>query len=111
VATGHAAESDRIAWVRPADAIAAARAGEMSLFPPTAATLHDFAVADAAEDDAVARGDAAENDAVAEGDAGVGDAVARILAAPPPIEPVLPRLVLEDGQAWLQLPDQVGYPL
>ena len=86
VATGHAAESDHIAWLRPADAIAAARAGEMSLFPPTAATLNDFAVADQ-------------------------DGVDAILAAPPLIEPVMPRLVREDGQAWLHIPDGLGYPL
>ena len=48
VATGHAAESDRIAWLRPADAIESARAGQISMLPPTATTLHDFAVADAA---------------------------------------------------------------
>jgi len=90
-ATGHAAESDRIAWLRPAAAIAAARAGEMSMLPPTATTLHDFAQ--------LAGGDAA------------GDAVAAILARRPVIEPVMPRLVLEDGQAWLHVPDEVGYPL
>ena len=86
VVSGHAAESDDVAWLRPADAIAAARAGEISMMPPTATTLNDFAVAD---------------------DAGV----AGILAAPPLIEPVMPRLVREDGQAWLYLPDEVGYPL
>ena len=96
IATAHAAESDLIAWVRPADAIAAAKAGEMSLFPPTAATLNDFAVADAA--------------AVA-GDASGADRVAGILAVPPVIEPVMPRLALEDGQAWLHIPDKAGYPL
>jgi 8-oxo-dGTP pyrophosphatase MutT (NUDIX family) len=86
VATGHAAESDHIAWLRPADAIAAARAGEISLFPPTAATLNDFAAADK-------------------------DGVAAILGRPPLIEPVMPRLVREDGEAWLYIPDEVGYPL
>jgi 8-oxo-dGTP pyrophosphatase MutT (NUDIX family) len=86
VATGHAAESDHIAWLRPADGIAAARAGEISLFPPTVATLNDFALADAA-------------------------GLAGILARPPLIEPVMPRLVREDGQAWLYIPDEVGYPL
>jgi 8-oxo-dGTP pyrophosphatase MutT (NUDIX family) len=96
VATGHAAESDHIAWLRPADALAAARAGAMSLFPPTATTLNDFAVADAA--------------AGAGHEAGAGT-LAAILAAPPLIEPVTPRLVREDGQAWLYLPDEVGYPL
>jgi 8-oxo-dGTP pyrophosphatase MutT (NUDIX family) len=84
VPTGHAAESDHIAWLRPADAIAAARAGEISLFPPTAATLNDFAA---------------------------GDGVAAILGRPPLIEPVMPRLVREDGAAWLYIPDEVGYPL
>jgi 8-oxo-dGTP pyrophosphatase MutT (NUDIX family) len=88
VATGHAAESDRIEWLRPADAIESARAREISLLPPTAATLHDFAVADAGE-----------------------DAVAAMLGRRPVIEPVVPRLVLEDGQAWLYVPDEVGYPL
>ena len=95
VATGHAAESDRIAWLRPADAIDSARAGQITMLPPTAATLHDFAVADAAG-------------------AGVGvgeDAVIEILGRRPVIEPVVSRLVLEDGQAWLYVPDEVGYPL
>jgi 8-oxo-dGTP pyrophosphatase MutT (NUDIX family) len=96
VATGHAAESDRIAWLRPAAAIAAARAGEMSMLPPTATTLNDFAVP----------GAAADGDSVAD-----GDAVAEILARRPVIEPVMPRLVLEDGAAWLLVPDEVGYPL
>ena len=48
LATGHAAESDRIAWLRPADAIESARAGQISMLPPTATTLHDFAVASVA---------------------------------------------------------------
>ena len=109
LASGHAAESDHIAWVRPADAIAAARAGKMSLFPPTAATLNDFAVADAT---AEGRTGAAEGSTgAAAGTAAGGDAVARILAAPPLIEPIMPRLVREDGQAWLDIPDEVGYPL
>jgi 8-oxo-dGTP pyrophosphatase MutT (NUDIX family) len=90
VATGHEAESDRIAWLRPAAAIAAAQAGEMSMLPPTATTLNDFARA---------------------GDAAAGDAVDAILARRPVIEPVMPRLVLEDGVAWLLVPDEVGYPL
>jgi 8-oxo-dGTP pyrophosphatase MutT (NUDIX family) len=91
-ATGHAAESDRIEWLRPADAIESARAGQLSMLPPTATTLHDFAVATAP---AVAG----------------EDAVAAILGRRPVIEPVVPRLVLEDGQAWLHVPDEVGYPL
>lgn len=82
--TGHEAESDHVAWLRPADAIEAARAGRISLLPPTAATLNDFAAA--------------------------GD-LADILARRPVIKPVRPRLVLEDGAAWLLIPDDAGYPL
>ena len=87
-AAGHEAEAEHIAWLRPGDAIAAARAGEISLLPPTATTLNHLA------------------SAVAVG-AGLGD----ILATRRAIEPVCPRLVLEDGQAWLVIPDEVGYPL
>ena len=89
-ATGHAAESDHIAWLRPGDAIESARAGQISMLPPTATMLHDFAVAGAVDG---------------------RDAVAGILGRRPVIEPVVPRLVLEDGQAWLYVPDEVGYPL
>ena len=88
VVTGHEAESDHVAWLRPAAAIEAARAGEISLLPPTATTLHDFAAA------------------VAD-----GGGLADILATRPAIEPIMPSLMLEDGQAWLVLPDEVGYPL
>ncbi len=86
--SGHAAETDHVTWVSPADALGAARAGEMSLFPPTAVTLNDFASASAAGDDLTA-----------------------MLARRRPIEPVQPRLVLADGQAWLDLPDELDYPL
>jgi 8-oxo-dGTP pyrophosphatase MutT (NUDIX family) len=83
-AVGDHAEAERIAWVRPAAALAAARSGEMMLLPPTATTLHEFA----------ARAD-----------------VARILASRRAIVPVEPRLVIEDGEAWLLIPDEAGYPL
>jgi 8-oxo-dGTP pyrophosphatase MutT (NUDIX family) len=87
-AAGHEAEADHLAWLRPADAIAAAKAGEISLLPPTATTLQDFASAVAA-----------------------GAGLAGILAERRVIEPIQPRLVLEDGAAWLVIPDGVGYPL
>src|SRR6202043_2021113 len=51
VVTGHEAESDHVAWLRPAAAIEAARAGEISLLPPTATTLHDFAAIVGDDDD------------------------------------------------------------
>jgi 8-oxo-dGTP pyrophosphatase MutT (NUDIX family) len=87
-AVGHEAEADHVAWLRPADAIRSAKAGEISLLPPTAATLNDFASAVA-------------------GGAGLAD----ILGERRVIEPVQPRFVLEDGAAWLVIPDGVGYPL
>ena len=92
VVTGHEAESDHVAWLRPAAAIEAARAGEISLLPPTATTLHDFA-------------------AIVGDDGADGGGLADILGARPAIEPITPSLMLEDGQAWLVLPDEVGYPL
>ena len=87
-AVGHEAETDHVAWLRPADAIAAAKAGELSLLPPTATTLGEFASAVAA-----------------------GAGVADILGTRRVIAPVQPRLVLEGGAAWLVIPDGVGYPL
>jgi 8-oxo-dGTP pyrophosphatase MutT (NUDIX family) len=85
---GHEAESDHVTWLRPAEAIESARAGEISLLPPTATTLNDFA-------------------SVVAGGGGLAD----ILGARRTIEPVEPRLVLSDGAAWLVLPDGLGYPL
>lgn len=79
---GHAAEADQVAWLRPADGLAAARRGEMSLLPPTATTLSEFAAA-----------------------TGVGD----ILSRKRTIAPIEPVLITENGQAWLEVPDGVGY--
>jgi 8-oxo-dGTP pyrophosphatase MutT (NUDIX family) len=79
------AEADHVAWLSPAAAISAARAGEIALLPPTATTLNDFASAPGG--------------------------LAGILGARPAIEPVQPRLVLEDGTTWLIIPDGVDYPL
>jgi hypothetical protein len=71
-------------WVRPDDALAAARNRAMSLMPPTATTLGEFAAA-----------------------AGAADIVGRERT----VTPIQPVLVAEDGQAWLDVPDDVGYPL
>ena len=86
-AVAHEAEADHVAWLRPADAIRSAKAGEISLLPPTATTLNEFASAVTA-----------------------GAGLADILAKRRVIEPVQPRLVLEDGAAWLVIPDGVEYP-
>jgi 8-oxo-dGTP pyrophosphatase MutT (NUDIX family) len=83
-ATGHLAEADKTAWLRPADAISAARDGTISLLPPTATTLNEFTKC---------------------GD--LGD----ILGRRRTVAPVQPRMVVEDGEAWLLIPDEVAYPL
>jgi 8-oxo-dGTP pyrophosphatase MutT (NUDIX family) len=83
-ATGHLVEADNTAWLRPADAISAARAGTISLLPPTAATLNEFTKC--------------------------GD-LADILGRRRTVSPVQPRMVVEDGEAWLLIPDEVAYPL
>ena len=82
--TGHDAESDRVAWLRPADALDAARRGEITLLPPTASTLAELAAA-----------------------SGVGD----VLVTERAVVPIQPRLAAEAGEAWLHLPDEVSYPL
>jgi len=83
-AVGHQAEADRTAWVRPRAAIDAARAGSMTLLPPTMTTLNEFA--------------------------SLGG-VAKILGRPRTIMPIMPRLVAENGEAWLLIPDEADYPL
>jgi len=76
---GHAdpGESESGAWLRPASALEAARAGQMTLLPPTAVTLGELA--------------------------GHAD-VPAILAHRPVITPRLPRVVVEDGRVRLHLP-------
>ena len=78
------AESDSGTWLRPSAALDAARAGEITLLPPTAVTLSELA---AYQD------------------------VAGILAEHRTITPLMPEVILEDGQAWLAMPQAVEYPL
>jgi 8-oxo-dGTP pyrophosphatase MutT (NUDIX family) len=84
LATGHLAEADKTAWLRPADAIEAARAGRISLLPPTATTLNEFTQC-----------------------GGLADILGRRRV----VEPIQPRVVVEEGEAWLLIPDEVAYPL
>jgi 8-oxo-dGTP pyrophosphatase MutT (NUDIX family) len=77
-------EADEVAWLRPADALAAAARGEVALMPPTAVTLAELA--------------------------GCGD-VATVLATPRQIIPLRPQIRLEDGQAWLYMPPGLEYPV
>ncbi len=78
------AESVSGSWLKPPDALQAARAGQITLLPPTAVTLAELA--------------------------GHQD-VASILAQRRVITPLLPRVVVEQERAWLALPQATKYPL
>jgi 8-oxo-dGTP pyrophosphatase MutT (NUDIX family) len=77
-------ESDSGTWLRPAAALEAARGGQITLLPPTAVTLAEL---EAHQD------------------------VAGILAQRRVIAPLLPRVVVEEGRAWLAMPPATEYPL
>ena len=77
-------EADQVAWVRPADAIRAARDRELRLMPPTAACLGGLLP--------------------------FGD-VAAALRAQRDLTPVTPQMVEVDGELWLALPADLDYPL
>jgi len=77
-------ESDSGTWWRPAAALEAARAGEITLLPPTAVTLAELT---AYQD------------------------IAGVLAARRVITPLMPTVVVEDGRTWLAMPQAVEYPL
>jgi 8-oxo-dGTP pyrophosphatase MutT (NUDIX family) len=82
---GHeSAESVSGSWLKPPQALEAARAGQITLLPPTAVTLAELA--------------------------GHQD-VASILAQRRVITPLLPRVVVERERAWLALPEATKYPL
>ncbi|HEX3823699.1 MAG TPA: NUDIX hydrolase [Mycobacteriales bacterium] len=79
-------EADRVAWMRPADALAGAAAGELSMLPPTLSALTELAPY---------------------------ATVAEVLAAGEhrEIEPVLPKLLLdEDDNIRFLLPADADYP-
>jgi 8-oxo-dGTP pyrophosphatase MutT (NUDIX family) len=77
-------ESDSGAWWRPSAALEAARAGEITLLPPTAVTLAELA---AYQD------------------------IAGVLAEQRVITPLMPTVVVEDERTWLAMPQAVEYPL
>ena len=79
-----AAEADSAAWLRPAAALAAARAGEITLLPPTAVTLAELAA---------------------------HESVGEVLAQRRTITARMPSVQVEGGRAWLAMPDGVEYPL
>ena len=77
-------ESDSATWLAPAAALEAARAGQITLLPPTAVTLAELT---------------AHQD------------VASVLAQRRTITPLLPRVIVEEERAWLAMPQAVHYPL
>jgi 8-oxo-dGTP pyrophosphatase MutT (NUDIX family) len=82
-AAGHG-EADSGTWWRPSAALEAARAGEITLLPPTAVTLAELA---------------AYRD------------VGGILRERRMITPLMPTVVVEDERAWLAMPPATEYPL
>jgi 8-oxo-dGTP pyrophosphatase MutT (NUDIX family) len=77
-------ESDSGTWWRPSAALEAARAGQITLLPPTAVTLAEL---EAYQD------------------------VEGILAERRMITPLLPEVVVEGERAWLAMPQSTEYPL
>jgi 8-oxo-dGTP pyrophosphatase MutT (NUDIX family) len=77
-------EADRAGWFRPDEALAAARRGEIMLFPPTAVTLGELAAC--------------------------GD-VPAALAARRRITALIPEVFVADGAVWLTVPPGTEYPL
>jgi len=77
-------EAAQVAWVRPADAIAAGRNKEIVLWPPTAVTLAELAAC---------------------------GTVRAALAAPRQLGPVLPEVTVVEGTPWLTVPGLQEYPL
>jgi 8-oxo-dGTP pyrophosphatase MutT (NUDIX family) len=77
-------ESESGTWWRPTAALEAARAGQITLLPPTAVTLAELA---AYQD------------------------IASILGERRVIAPLMPTVVIEDERAWLAMPPATEYPL
>jgi 8-oxo-dGTP pyrophosphatase MutT (NUDIX family) len=79
-------EADRVAWLRPADALAAHGRGEMSMLPPTMATLTDIAAHET-----------------------VGDVLTAGLQRE--VTPVMPKVLLDaDDKIRFLLPHDPDYP-
>jgi 8-oxo-dGTP pyrophosphatase MutT (NUDIX family) len=77
-------EADDAAWVEPAAALAAARRGEIDLWPPTAVTL---------------------------GELGACGHLPAALAARRRITALIPEVYMADGAVWLTVPPGTDYPL
>jgi 8-oxo-dGTP pyrophosphatase MutT (NUDIX family) len=80
----HDGESDAGTWLRPADALESARAGRITLLPPTAVTLGELAG---------------------------HPTVAAVLAERKAMTLRLPKVMVDGAEAWLALPDLSGSDL
>lgn len=76
-------EASEVAWVRPADALAAGRRGEIRLFPPTMVSLGELA-------------GCADLDAV--------------LTGPRHVAPIIPEVHEREGAVWLTVPGLTDLP-
>jgi 8-oxo-dGTP pyrophosphatase MutT (NUDIX family) len=76
-------EASEVAWVRPADALAASRRAEIRLFPPTAVTLSELAEC--------------------------GD-LTTALTGPREVAPIIPEVHEREGAVWLTVPGLTEYP-
>ncbi|MDN3354530.1 NUDIX domain-containing protein [Actinomadura sp. DC4] len=74
-------ESDRVTWVRPRDAVSAARGGDMPMLPPTLVTLTELSAY---------------------------DSVAEVLAAVRSVRPRLPQARVTGDGVFLILPEDVS---
>jgi 8-oxo-dGTP pyrophosphatase MutT (NUDIX family) len=70
-------EAAAVAWIGPADALAAGKRGELTLWPPTAVTLTELAAC--------------------------GD-LDTALTGPRQVAPIIPEVQLREGAAWLTVP-------
>jgi 8-oxo-dGTP pyrophosphatase MutT (NUDIX family) len=77
-------EADRVAWLSPGDAVARARAGELTLLPPTIATLLELTAY---------------------------DSVGAVLGAERDITPRLPEAAIVDDEVYLVMPDELPFDL
>jgi 8-oxo-dGTP pyrophosphatase MutT (NUDIX family) len=76
-------EAAEVAWVSPAEALAAGNRREILLFPPTAVTLSELAAC---------------------GDVEVA------LAGPRQVAPIIPEVHVRDGAVWLTVPGLAAHP-
>lgn len=79
-------EADRVMWMRPSDALAAHRRGELGMLPPTVVTLAELASYPTVE-------------------------AALLAGTERDVRPLLPKIVVgDDEEARLLLPHEAGYP-